>query len=111
MKKQFIAVVAARSGGHIIPGLTIAQQYCNDHPETSITIFTTHHPFDKKIIGAHGSDIATVFLPLDNIPNHVVSVPKIRLAILIFILLELLPPDSFTASTHYCYGRLYINSC
>lgn len=75
-KKTSIAVVAARSGGHIIPGLTLAQQYNQENPSTSITLFTTHHPFDKKIITQHGHNIHAIFLPLDNIPARLYLYPK-----------------------------------
>lgn len=75
-KQSHIAVVAARSGGHVIPGLTLAHEYCQKHPETNITIFTTHHPFDKKIIAQHGSTISSIFLPLDNIPSRFYHYPQ-----------------------------------
>lgn len=75
-KKSCIAIVAARSGGHIIPGLTLAQQYCKTNADSEITIFTTQHPFDKKIILQHGSTLHAVFLPLDNVPSRLWHWPK-----------------------------------
>lgn len=67
-KKSYIAIAAGRSGGHLIPGITIAQQYCEKHPETSIIIFCTHHAFDKKLISEHHKDALCIRLTLDNIP-------------------------------------------
>ena len=69
MNKQTIAFVAGRSGGHIIPALTVAQQLKNETNTTEILFFTTAHPLDMAIIKKQGSVITKhVPLKLGNIP-------------------------------------------
>ena len=71
MKKQSrIAIAAARSGGHIIPGMTLAHQYCVEHPETSVLFFSTSHSFDQKLISEHTWPVQHIALSLDNVPRH-----------------------------------------
>lgn len=45
-----LCIVAGKSGGHIVPGLTIAQQKQKDNPDLRIIFFSTDSPLDKKII-------------------------------------------------------------
>jgi len=69
MDNQTIAFVAGRSGGHIIPGLTIAQQIKTSNPLVQILFFTTAHPLDQAIIKKQGSVINKhVTLKLGNVP-------------------------------------------
>jgi UDP-N-acetylglucosamine--N-acetylmuramyl-(pentapeptide) pyrophosphoryl-undecaprenol N-acetylglucosamine transferase len=71
MKKQScIAVVAARSGGHIIPGMTLAHTYCSTHKDTKILFFSTSHSFDQKIISTHSMPVHHIALSLDNVPSR-----------------------------------------
>jgi UDP-N-acetylglucosamine--N-acetylmuramyl-(pentapeptide) pyrophosphoryl-undecaprenol N-acetylglucosamine transferase len=69
MNEQIIAFVAGRSGGHIIPALTLAQQIkaANEHAE--ILFFTTAHPLDQAIIKKQGGMINKhIALKLGNVP-------------------------------------------
>lgn len=69
MNKQTIAFVAGRSGGHIIPALTLAQQIKAAHEQTEIIFFTTAHPLDQAIIKKQGSCITKhIALKLGNVP-------------------------------------------
>ncbi len=69
MNTQTIAFVAGRSGGHIIPALTLAQQRKTDNPTTQILFFTTAHPLDQSIIKKQGASISKhVPLKLGNVP-------------------------------------------
>lgn len=76
MKKKYIAVAAARSGGHIIPGMTLAYQYCQQHANTDIIFFSTHHSFDQKIISEHTVPVIHIALSLDNVPAKWYQYPK-----------------------------------
>jgi len=71
MKKEtYIALAAARSGGHIIPGITLATTYCQEHPDTKIIYFSTRHALDKKILHEHAGHVINIALPLDNVPKR-----------------------------------------
>ena len=50
MKNKTICFVAGKSGGHIIPCLTIAQQYKTDNPHTKILFFSSNTPLDNRIL-------------------------------------------------------------
>ncbi len=69
MNTQPIAFVAGRSGGHIIPALTLAQQIKKDEPRTPIIFFTTSYPLDLAIVKKQGAVINQHFsLKLGNVP-------------------------------------------
>lgn len=69
MNKQIIAFVAGRSGGHIIPALTLAQQIKATNEHAHILFFTTAHPLDHAIIKKQGAIINKhVALKLGNVP-------------------------------------------
>ena len=61
-KNQVICFVAGKSGGHIIPCLTLAQQHRAKYPDANILFFSTNTPLDKKILS--GSTIITKHIPL-----------------------------------------------
>jgi len=68
MKKNTICFVAGRSGGHLIPALTLARQEKEKKPNTKILFFSTATTLDKKITyGAQEIDVH-VPLSLENIP-------------------------------------------
>ncbi len=57
MHNKTLCFVAGRSGGHILPALTLAKQHKADHPHDSITFFSTSTPLDIQLIGdAHVVD-------------------------------------------------------
>lgn len=69
MNNQTIAFVAGRSGGHIIPALTLAQEIKATNDLTQILFFTTAHPLDHGIIKKQGGIITKhVALKLGNVP-------------------------------------------
>lgn len=69
MTTQSIAFVAGRSGGHIIPALTLAQQIKETDAQTNIIFFTTSYPLDLAIIKKHSSHVSEhVPLTLGNVP-------------------------------------------
>lgn len=64
---QYTVIVAGKSGGHIIPGLTIAQHIHHDQPTMRIHFFTTDAALDKNIIkNAHHVD-HHIALPLRSV--------------------------------------------
>lgn len=79
MKETYIALAAARSGGHIIPGITLATTYCQEHPETKIIYFSTTHALDKKILHEHAAQVINIALPLDNVPKRWYQYPMFML--------------------------------
>ena len=71
MKKQSrIAIAAARSGGHIIPGMTLAHHYCLQHLGTEIIFFSTDQAFDQKLLSEHTWPVHNISLSLDNVPKR-----------------------------------------
>lgn len=68
--KSYIAIAAGRSGGHLIPGITLAHNYCLQNPGTSLIIFSTTHTLDKKIITQYALDTFCIPIALDNIPTR-----------------------------------------
>ncbi|BDC34927.1 UDP-N-acetylglucosamine--N-acetylmuramyl-(pentapeptide) pyrophosphoryl-undecaprenol N-acetylglucosamine transferase [Candidatus Dependentiae bacterium Noda2021] len=63
-----IAFVAGRSGGHILPGLSLAQKFCTQHPENPILFFSTTHKLDMQIVGQTSLNVENIFFSLDNVP-------------------------------------------
>lgn len=61
-----LCCVAGRSGGHIIPCMTRAQQEAPDH---DILFFTTNHPLDTQIIRNYHQVTHHLPLPLMNVPR------------------------------------------
>ena len=63
-KKNRICFVAGKSGGHILPCLTLAQQYKQDNPESSILFFSTDASIDKSILKDQSTIAHHITLPL-----------------------------------------------
>lgn len=55
MNNQTVVFVAGRSGGHIIPALTLAQRMKEEHSATQVLFFTTTSELDQSIIEKQGS--------------------------------------------------------
>ena len=53
MKKHILCFVAGKSGGHIIPCLTMAEHYKKQHPQAQIIFFSTNTPLDTKLLAQH----------------------------------------------------------
>ncbi len=58
-----IAYAAGKSGGHIIPCLTLAARYKNKNPGARTVFFSTHHALDKQLLENPAVDVH-VALPL-----------------------------------------------
>jgi UDP-N-acetylglucosamine--N-acetylmuramyl-(pentapeptide) pyrophosphoryl-undecaprenol N-acetylglucosamine transferase len=64
-----ICIVAGKSGGHIVPGLTIAQQKKADNSDLRVIFFSTNSSLDKKIIDtAAVKNLVHYSLPFSSIP-------------------------------------------
>jgi len=69
MKKNNICFVAGRSGGHLIPALTLATQEKKKQRGTKILFFSANTPLDKNIVGNSKTIDWHVPLCLQNIPG------------------------------------------
>jgi UDP-N-acetylglucosamine--N-acetylmuramyl-(pentapeptide) pyrophosphoryl-undecaprenol N-acetylglucosamine transferase len=65
-KKTILCNVAGKSGGHIIPCLTLAARQKEKDPTLTVAFFTTSAPLDSKIIAQSAVDMHTI-LPLTNL--------------------------------------------
>lgn len=63
-----ICIVAGKSGGHIVPGLTIAQHEKKNTPDLTVLFFTTNSPLDKKIVDDAPLSLHHCALSLSAIP-------------------------------------------
>ncbi len=52
-KNHHICFVAGKSGGHILPCITLAQQAVNKHPNYKIIFFSTDAALDKQLLCAN----------------------------------------------------------
>lgn len=62
-----LCFVAGKSGGHIIPCLTLAQQIKNKNPLTRVLFFSTTAPIDTLIIGSSKNVDTHISLPLETV--------------------------------------------
>lgn len=67
-KEKTICFVAGKSGGHIIPALTLAQKAREKHEQTHILFFSTASSLDKKITEATSTINQHISLALENVP-------------------------------------------
>jgi len=73
MKKQKnICFVAGKSGGHLIPALTIAQKLTLEDNNTKILLITTNSPLDKKIIKESNIKMVHTQLPLGKLCKNAI---------------------------------------
>lgn len=63
IKKHFICFVAGKSGGHILPCITLAQQMVNKHPDYEILFFSTTTQLDSQLLS--GNPIIKHHIPLN----------------------------------------------
>jgi len=59
-----LCFVAGKSGGHIIPCLTLATRHKNKHPQSTIIFFSTTRTLDASLVSKHASIDIHVSLPL-----------------------------------------------
>lgn len=62
LKISWICFVAGKSGGHILPCITLAQQIIQKHPAYRAAFFSTTEPLDKQLLGT--SAIVSQHIPL-----------------------------------------------
>lgn len=67
IKYHRICFVAGKSGGHILPCITLAQQTMHKHPHYEVMFFSTTSPLDKQLI--NGNAIIKHYIPL-NLETH-----------------------------------------
>lgn len=63
-KKNNICFVAGKSGGHILPCLTLAQQHKTNNPESNILFISTDAPLDISILNDKSHISHHITLPL-----------------------------------------------
>jgi UDP-N-acetylglucosamine--N-acetylmuramyl-(pentapeptide) pyrophosphoryl-undecaprenol N-acetylglucosamine transferase len=63
-----ICFVAGKSGGHILPCITLAQQALHKHPHYEIMFFSTASDLDKQLI--NGNAIIKHYIPLNLETRH-----------------------------------------
>lgn len=79
MNQQTICFVAGRSGGHLLPAVTLAKIHKNSHPNDSLMFFTTATTLDKKITDQFPFIDTCIALDLENIPQKILQYPKFLL--------------------------------
>ena len=68
-KQNIVCFVAGKSGGHLIPALTIAQKIHEQDKYANILFFTTNSKLDQKIVQSNTFIRKWIPIPLGNIPN------------------------------------------
>lgn len=68
MTKHGIALVAARSGGHILPGLTLARSIHQENPSRPLLFFFSKNKLDEHIASQSSLNATHIFVKLENIP-------------------------------------------
>ncbi|HBY05628.1 TPA: hypothetical protein DEG75_01635 [Candidatus Dependentiae bacterium] len=64
-----ICCVAGKSGGHLIPALTLARRYREEHPNAHVLFFSTDTPLDKNIVQKAGFVNEHITFALGNVPR------------------------------------------
>jgi UDP-N-acetylglucosamine--N-acetylmuramyl-(pentapeptide) pyrophosphoryl-undecaprenol N-acetylglucosamine transferase len=74
-KNKTICFVAGRSGGHLIPALTLARDYKHNSIKNNILFFSTNTDLEKRIV--HGSKVVDrhIALVVDSTPTRWYKVP------------------------------------
>ena len=65
MSNKTIAVVAGKSGGHIIPGMTYARNYTAADPAYRVHFFSSDTALDRSIIALYPT---VYYIPLNVMP-------------------------------------------
>lgn len=68
-KQKTVCVVGAHSGGHIIPALTLAQEWLLTHKDGNIILITSTHERDRKVAQHFSGITQTLSLTLENVPR------------------------------------------
>ena len=64
-----IAIVAGKSGGHIIPGMIFAKQFIQRNPEHKVLFFSNDTALDRSIIALYPYVFASLPLKLMPLPG------------------------------------------
>lgn len=67
-KHHYICFVAGKSGGHILPCITLAQQAVNKHPDYEVLFFSTDATLDKQLLGGNPIIKKHIQLKLGSMP-------------------------------------------
>ncbi len=71
-----VVLVAGRSGGHIIPGMTLAARYCAENNPSDLVVFSTGHALDKKVLAVYAGVVNEVVdLRIDGVPSRLYGYP------------------------------------
>ena len=81
-KPHTICYVAGKSGGHIIPCITLAQEYKQKHPAASVLFFSSPRQLDRHILSTAPVD-RQVQLPFDALPSKWYHLPIFVLNLII----------------------------
>lgn len=65
-----ICYVAGKSGGHIVPALTLAQQFKHDFPSGTVLFFSTDSPLDQSLLANNALVDIHQPLTLGNVPRR-----------------------------------------
>lgn len=66
---SYICYVAGKSGGHIIPALSHAQHFIQEHPQTKVLFFSTASALDRSLLERNPLITHHHPLALDNMPR------------------------------------------
>jgi len=69
MKKHYICYVAGRSGGHIVPALTLANQYKKNNPDAHVIFISTNTAIDKSLTDQEHIIDRNIHISLNNVPG------------------------------------------
>jgi UDP-N-acetylglucosamine--N-acetylmuramyl-(pentapeptide) pyrophosphoryl-undecaprenol N-acetylglucosamine transferase len=72
--KKHICFVAGKSGGHILPCLTMAHHIKHDHASTTITLISTNTELDRTLAQHPNIDYA-LHINLNNVPRTIFAYP------------------------------------
>ncbi|KKP29353.1 MAG: UDP-N-acetylglucosamine-N-acetylmuramyl- (pentapeptide) pyrophosphoryl-undecaprenol N- acetylglucosamine transferase [candidate division TM6 bacterium GW2011_GWF2_30_66] len=75
--KNLLCFVAGKSGGHLIPAITIAQKLVSQDNDLKILFFSTNSSLDNKILQNNSIITDRVILSLENIPYKKSIINKI----------------------------------
>jgi len=81
-KREQIIIVAGRSGGHILPGISLAKQYKRDNPTAEITFISTARSLDKEIMSNESIIDHKKTIAVGNVPSRFYKYPFFLIKIL-----------------------------
>ncbi len=68
-KNKVICIVAGKSGGHIIPGMTYVRNFTKAHPDYDVLFFSTDSQLDRSIIALYPYVFSYIPLKMMGIPG------------------------------------------